>query len=185
MLHITLSPEQRTDPEVDELGRDRYGFSETMSPLALYDANHGGWKLGARAHSERFYLASFGGTVQQAVEIESIEPLLRRPDRSVIIGKVLGPGHPVHDKYVGKTSPIQGVRNPITYFEDDTIEQALNTRPCRCGCGGVLTGKEFLPGHDQTALHARVKEIGTVADFLDWFDVVRGRAGSAQPVKRG
>lgn len=173
MLHLTLSAEQPADPEVDELGRDRYGYSPTMSPLALYDANHGSWRLGARAHSERYYLASFGGTVRQAVEIESIEPSPRRPERSVINGKVLQAGHPVFDKYVGKTSPIQNARNPVTYF-DDALDKTLDTQACRCACGGQVAGKDFLPGHDQTALHARVKQIGTVADFLDWFDVVRG-----------
>lgn len=171
MLHITLSPERRTNPEDDDLWRDRVGFSPTMSQIALYDANHGGWKLGARAHSERYYLATFEGIVRQAVEIESIEPAPNRPDRSVINGTILGPGHPVYEKYVGKPSPVQGVRNPITYFSDETPD----ARECRCGCGGQVTGKDFLPGHDQTALHERVKEIGTVADFLDWFDVVRGK----------
>jgi len=169
VLHITLSKERSIDPEEDDLARDRVGYSATMSQLALYDANHGCWKLGPRAQNERYYLASFGGIVRQAVEIDRIAPAPRRPDRSVVHGRILEAGHPVHDKYVGKTSPVQGVRNPITYFEDET----LSGRPCLCGCGAEATGRDFLPGHDQTALHARVKEIGTVADFLVWFDQLR------------
>lgn len=168
MLHITLGPERPVDPEQDELGRDRVGFSPTMSALALYDANHGCWKLGPRASRERYMIVSFGGIVQQAVEIKSIEPV-ERSNRSVVNGTILCAGHPVYDKYVGKTSPVQGMRNPVTYFDDD-----VDGQPCRCGCGGSATGRDFLPGHDQTALHARVKQIGTVAEFLDWFDVVRG-----------
>ena len=94
-------------------------------------------------------------------------------DPSVVHGTILGEGHPVYDKYVGNASPVQGVRNPVTYFDD-----VADGRPCRCGCGGVATTGDFLPGHDQAALHARVKQIGTVAEFLDWFDIVRG-VGSA------
>jgi hypothetical protein len=181
MIHITLSREHSLeDPSADPLGRDRVGFKETMSPAALYDANHGTWVLGARAWKERYALFTFGGVVQQAVEISSIEKVIHREstdtrdDRSVIHGTILEAGHPVYDRYVGKASPVQGVRNPVTYF-DDNIEDATSAgRPCRCGCGGVVASKDFLPGHDQTALHARVKQIGTVAEFLDWFDIVRG-----------
>jgi hypothetical protein len=45
-----------------------------------------------------------------------------------------------------------------------------------------VTGADFLTGHDQTALHDRVRQIGTVAEFLDWLDVVRG-AHSHPPTK--
>lgn len=66
------------------------------------------------------------------------------------------------------------MRNPITYFTDDAFDKTSDAHECRCGCGGEVAGRDFLTGHDQTALHAR-KEIGTVADFLDWFDVVRSK----------
>lgn len=169
MLHITLGPERPVDPQVDDLGRDRVGFSPTMSPLALYDANHGCWKLGPRASKQEYMLVSFEGIVRQAVEIEAIEPVARG-GRSVVHGTILGAGHHVYDKYVGKVSPVQGMRNPITYFDDEA-----DGRPCRCRCGGLVAGRDFLPGHDQTALHDRVRQIGTVAEFLDWFDIVRGQ----------
>lgn len=168
MLHITLGPERAVDPSEDELGRDRVGFSPTMSDLALYDANHGCWKLGPRARKERYMIVSFEGIVRQAVEIESVEPV-ERGNRSVVHGRILGSGHPVHDRYVGRPSPVQGVRNPVTYFEDD-----VDGLPCRCGCGGSVQGRDFLPGHDQRAIHERINQIGSVTEFLDWFDVVRG-----------
>lgn len=169
MLHITLGPEAPTDPSKDDLGRSTIGFSPRMTPHELYEANHGCWKLGARAQNERYYLASFDGIVRQAVEIDRVEKSSPDGTRSVIHGAILRPGHPVYDKWVGKRSPVQGVRNPITYFEDEA-----DGRPCRCGCGGTSLGKDFLPGHDQTALHDRVRQIGTVAEFLTWFDIVRG-----------
>ena len=174
MIHITLGPEKSVDPAKDALGRDRIGFSETMSPLALYDANHGTWVLGPRALKEQYALVTFQGIVRQAIEIEDIErvtgvePGDRQEGRSVIQGRVLSSGHPVHDEYVDKESPVQGVRNPVTYFE--APEEG---RPCLCRCGAMVQGRDFLPGHDQTALHARVKQIGSVADFLKWFDTVR------------
>jgi hypothetical protein len=168
MLHITLGPERVVDPDTDKLGRDRIGFSETMSDLALYDANHGCWKLGPRADKEQFVIFSYGGIVRQAIEIDDIAQV-GEAGRSVINGKILRAGHPVYDKYVGKSSPVQGVRNPVTYFDDE-----VDGRPCKCECGGSVVGRDFLPGHDQTALHDRIKQIGTVAQFLDWFDIVRG-----------
>lgn len=168
MLHITLAAQREVDPTVDELGRDRVGFKDTMSPGALYDANHGCWKLGARATKEQYMVLSFEGVIRQAVCIDRIEPVGTR-GRSVVHGQVLVPGDAVYDKYVNKESPIQGVRNPVTYFDDD-----VDAAPCRCGCGGSVSGRDFLPGHDQTALHDRIRQIGSVADFLDWFDVVRG-----------
>jgi hypothetical protein len=95
-------------------------------------------------------VVSFEGTVRQAVEIDSIEPATggtrsgNRSNRSVVHGSILRAGHPVFDKYVGKTSPVQGMRNPVTYFEDEADGQ-----PCRCERGGSVSGRDFLPGHDQ------------------------------------
>lgn len=182
MLHITLGPARTIDPTTDELGRDRTGFAPTMSELALYDAVHGCWVLGERAHRERYVLFTYDGIVRQAVEIDRIEQVTHRDqqdtrdNRSMIHGTILRPGHEVYDSYVGNPSPVQGVRNPVTYFDAPAIGH-----PCRCGCGDTVTGKDFLVGHDQTALHDRVRQIGTVAQFLDWFDIVRRTAPESRP----
>jgi hypothetical protein len=167
MIHITLGDKRPVDPSIDELQRDTVGFSEDMTDAELYTANHGCWRLGPRAERERFMLASYGGIVRQAVEIEAIEPVARG-GRSVIHGEILSVGHPVYDKFVGQPSPVQGVRNPITYIDDD-----LDEARCLCGCGEGVVGRDFLPGHDQIAIHARIKQIGSVPDFLAWFDEVR------------
>jgi len=176
MIVITLGPEQMLEPGEDDLGRDRVGYSRTMSPAALYDANHGTWHLGERASRERYALIAFQGKVVQAIEIRSIEPVAgtyagrESSRRSVIHGEVLAKGHPIHDKYVAKPSPIPPQRNPVGYYdapEDHT--------PCLCGCGEATpAGKDFITGHDQTALHNRVRQIGTVRQFMDWFDSVHG-----------
>lgn len=41
---------------------------------------------------------------------------------------------------------------------------------CHCGCGEPVATGWFLIGHDQKALHARVAKVGTVREFIDWFD---------------
>lgn len=61
------------------------------------------------------------------------------------------------------------MRNPVTYVRSP-FDRGL---PCQCGCGEFAArSKPFVQGHDQTALHDRVRRIGTVADFLRWFDNV-------------
>jgi hypothetical protein len=175
MIIITLGPERKLEAGEDDLGRDRVGYNPAMSPGALYDANHGTWHLGERASRERYALVAFEGTVVQAIGINSIEPVAgtyagrETSKRSVVHGDILNDGHPVHDRYVGRPSPIPPQRNPVGYFdapEDHT--------PCLCGCGEPTpAGKDFIAGHDQTALHDRVRQIGTVKEFIEWFDNLR------------
>lgn len=174
MIQIKVVDEKYIDPATDELGRDRIGFKPGMSAAAMYDANHGSWVLGPRAERERFAVFVWNETVIQVVEIERIERLGdSTSDRSVIHGKILTEGHPVYDAYFGQPAPNPGVRNPVTYFTSKVKLDGLDPEQlCRCGCGAPSKGKEFLPGHDQTALHDRVRMIGTVAEFLDWFDAL-------------
>jgi hypothetical protein len=70
--------------------------------------------------------------------------------------------------YVGSPTPARavGVRNPITYLN----ETEAFGRQCGCGCGQVVFESDFVRGHDQTALHQRVSQIGTIREFLRWFD---------------
>jgi hypothetical protein len=173
MIHITMGSE-RPPTEQDPLGRDRVGFSETMSPGALYDANHGCWVIGTNHRNERYVLFSYRGIVRQAVEIQRIkvvkvrEPGDTRDDRCVIDGTILEAGHPVYDTYVGQQQPVERHRNPVRYFNSPLDTQ----HACLCGCGGAVAGRDFLSGHDQTALHQRVAKIGTVTDFIAWFDAL-------------
>lgn len=173
----TLPAEQR---ELDALKRDRVGFSPTMSDLALFDANRGMWVISEeRARSEQFALFVWSGDWhgKLAVEITGVEKRFhpyKQAMRSKVDGDILHEGHPIYDAYVGKRCPLPPGRNPVRYFqapEEDTL--ASTDYRCRCGCGDVApVGKDFKPGHDQTALHQRVKKIGTVAEFLDWFDAL-------------
>lgn len=56
-------------------------------------------------------------------------------------------------------------RTPITYFDSP-----LGNRGCNCGCGKSIGRGDFLPGHDQRAVHERIARVGTVMDFIAWFD---------------
>lgn len=165
MLHITLGPARPVDPNVDELGRSRVGFDENMTAQALYEANRGCWVLGARADREQYALVSFDQVVQQAIAIDRI--VLAAPGRSrrAIEGRILVTGDPVYDAYVNKPTPVGRVRNPITYFE-----APVGRRLCFCGCGEEVSLGHFLSGHDQRAIHERIARVGTVVDFLRWFD---------------
>lgn len=163
MLHITLGPKRDVDPAVDGLGRTTIGFDENMSKEDLYRANRGCWVLGSRADQEDYALISYGGTVRQAIKIDAIVPTAG--GRRAIEGQILAQGDPVYENYVSKKSPVTGVRNPVTYFTP-----AVGQRLCACGCDGTVEKGAFLPGHDQRAIHARVSKVGTVLDFINWFD---------------
>lgn len=47
-------------------------------------------------------------------------------------------------------------------------------RDCKCGleeCNEMVSpGSIFAPGHDQKAIHARIKDYGSVEDWLAWED---------------
>lgn len=164
MLHITLGDRRPVAPETDELGRDHVGYEPGMSEQDMYIANRGCWVLGERADSERYVLFSHKGIVRMAVAIDRIEET--SSNRRAIVGQVLQPGDRVHDIYVGGPAPVQGVRNPITYVDDPRFDR----KECACGCGTEVTRGDWVPGHDQRALHTRIAQIGTVKQFIEWFD---------------
>ncbi|MEU3980683.1 hypothetical protein AB0F77_11315 [Streptomyces sp. NPDC026672] len=163
MIHITLGAMRYVSPKEDQLGRDHVGWDPNMDDEALFRANRGCWVLGERADREQYALLSAGGVVRQAIEIDRLVAV--SGGRRAIEGRFLEAGHPVHDAYVGKPQPVEPARNPVTYFESPHA-----ARTCGCGCEAPVTLGWFLPGHDQKALHDRVAKIGTVHQFIDWFD---------------
>ena len=110
-----------------------------------------------------------------AARIDTIIDAPGKPGRKIIEGEPLPEDHPVYQAYVGQpTPPSARVRNPVTYF-DSTV----GGWPCGCGCGEEIFAGEFVRGHEQTALHQRVAQIGTIPEFLRWFDAVRAGAEPA------
>jgi len=134
-------------------------------------------ELGARAHRESYVLLSHNERheVVMAARIDKIIDAPGKPGRKIIEGELLPGDHPVHQAYVGQPTPDSArVRNPATYF-DSTVGGWL----CGCGCGKEIFAGEFVRGHEQTALRQRVAQIGTIPEFLRWFDAVRAGAEPA------
>jgi hypothetical protein len=163
MIHITLGPMRYVNPKGDQLSRDHVGWDPHMDDEALFRANHGCWVLGERAEREQYALLSAEGVVRMAIEIDRLRPV--DGGRKVMEGRYLVPGDEVYDAYVGRESPVEPTRNPVTYFDSPH-----GGRMCHCGCGETVATGWFVIGHDQRALHARVAKIGTVREFIDWFD---------------
>ncbi len=163
MIHIKLG--RRVEARADDpLGRGHIGWEPGMTDQQTYEAGRGAWVLGAKADRERYMLITADGVVRQAIEIHRLVQVTG--SRRAVEGAVLPAGHPVHDTYVGKPSPVPAsVRNPVTY-----IDSALDAKACACGCGEATTTGWFVPGHDQRALHERVARIGSVYEFIQWFD---------------
>jgi len=69
-------------------------------------------------------------------------------------------------RYVGKSSLLASPRSPVGYIASPFDER------CNCGCGEVVAGMPYARGHEQTALHDRVRKIGIVDEFIGWFDAM-------------
>ncbi|MFI7068520.1 hypothetical protein ACIBL3_46560 [Kribbella sp. NPDC050124] len=147
---------------------------DAMSDEEIFEVGRGNWVLGERADQERYVVIGTGaqdgisGKVRVAAEIEEIVDTDERRRNSTkfrrrIEGTMLGPGHPVYDEWVGKEMPPY--QNPVNYQPTHHDQ-----RNCRCGCGEVVMQGAFMPGHDQRAIHERIAKIGSVADFIRWFD---------------
>ena len=162
MIVITIRAEHSLSAP-DELGRTRAGYRPGMSDEELYEAARGCWVLGPQADREHYALVVYDGIVRQAIEIDRL--VNTTGGRRAIEGSVVELGHAVYETYVGKKSPVPPQRNPIRYFDSP-----VGHKRCRCGCGEVVPSGDFVVGHDQKALHERIKKVGTVAQFLDWFD---------------
>lgn len=167
MIHIKLGP-TRPAAEDDTMGRDYVGWSPEQNPLDLFERNRGRWKFGARARQERYavFSSTVTGTIVLVVEIDDFEDV--GGGKSAIVGTVLEPGDPVHDGLIGQPS-LDQYRNPVTYVENHPLDRP---RTCGCGCGGVVAGaRQFLPGHDQRAIHERIAaQWGSTMGFIRWFD---------------
>ncbi|GLX21274.1 hypothetical protein [Streptomyces lavendulae] len=82
-----------------------------MSPEIVYALNRGCWSLGeaAEEHTVALFASTGDGIVRLAVAIERIEDAgeIDGDKKRAVVGTVLRPGHPVHDRYVGHRAPEQ------------------------------------------------------------------------------
>lgn len=175
MIHLKLG---RKRPvlleEHDEMHREWVGYEPSMPPQTIYEQNRGTWVLGARADREQYAVFSDTeeGLIRCVVRLTGIEST---GNKRAIVGDILEPGDPVHDALIGQPAP-DSFRNPITYPPDPGKSDT-----CACGCGAPVPGRRnFVPGHDQRAVHARIAaRWGSTIAFLDWFDDTYGRPDSA------
>jgi hypothetical protein len=166
----------------DPLGRDWTGRFPRMTEDEAYAAGRGAWKLGPRADNETFALIAKNNgdrAVLAAIEIDTITPADADGRRS-IVGRVLADGHPVRDAYLHRRDPLDNEsRNPVGYVELPEEDQ-FRLRACACGCG-TETKRDFAPGHDQKAIHDRIKTHfeGSTLAFIHWMDQYGPAAASA------
>lgn len=169
-INFKLGPVRDIAPDEDDMGRSWVGFSPTHSAQQIYEQNRSIWLLGPRAARERYATFSVDGTVCVVVEIDRIEEVPAKDpgkrSKSAVVGRVLQPGHPVHDELIGQ--PVDQHRNPVTYLEERSGAQ----QTCACGCGAAVAGhRVFMPGHDQRAVHERItRQWGNTLGFINWFD---------------
>lgn len=163
MIVITLNDKKFVDRSLDGLGREWVGYDTSMTPEEIYERNRGCWHLGSRADKESFALFTHKGVGVLAMEIHGIAEDTKRPGRRILEGKVLGAGDPVHDNFVGRA--VDTSRNPVRY-----IDSEYDATACLCGCGEQVVRRDFASGHDQRAIHERIAKVGTVREFLAWFD---------------
>jgi hypothetical protein len=169
MIQITLGRyDYQPDQNDDFLPRNHSGWHQAMTDQDVMTSARGWWVLNlARAERERYAVVTAQGNAILTIEITEWRTKTGpNGTRHAFDGKILGPGHPVHDRYVGKPLPAAS-RNPIHYIADPADPSGT----CKCGCGQA-TGGTWVTGHDQRAIHERIGRDfgGDVAAFIDWYD---------------
>lgn len=103
-------------------------YRHNMSPLELYEATRGVWKLGTRCMNAQYAFAVFEGVVREVYAIESWHSAaatsyttrdasqLKTTGRREFLGRVADPT--VRDTYVGRSVARQfpqGLQSPVVY----------------------------------------------------------------------
>src|SRR6266516_2178974 len=120
MLRIKLG--QRTyvgDKQANHpfLPRQHAGWDPSMTDREVYDAARGWWRLNQRAEQEKYAIVVAGGRCRLAIEIKEWR---KEGDRRAFAGRILQPGNPVHDKFVGSPDPAESTsRFPVLYLADE------------------------------------------------------------------
>lgn len=168
MLRIKLGTRRYvgdTEGEDEFLPRQHCGWDPTMTEQEVYDAARGWWRLNHRAEQERYAVVVAGDAVVMAIEIDSWRT---QGDRRAFAGRILPFDNAVHQKFVGQPDPANSTsRFPVLYLADE-----LDNATCRCGCGGTVSRGEWVQGHDQRAIHQRIRDDfdGSIGAFIDWYD---------------
>lgn len=132
VINIRLVERVPMGEEYDSLGRDWYGYDPAVSPDTLWAHNRGRWSLKAAAiDNERWVAFNYQSHVVLVAELtgdmhETVADDQPGRFKKALIGRPLGPGHPVHDALIG--SFVDYVRNPSTYGPDPDISDSVLER---------------------------------------------------------
>ncbi|GAA1100456.1 MULTISPECIES: hypothetical protein [Nocardiopsis] len=162
--------ERQTD---DALGRDAIGYFPRMTETEAWEAGRGLWRLNLKVVSRERFAVIVGQDLVRAVAgiTDVTAHMTGLGPKKALEGDLLGPGHPMYDRYINQPDPLANdSRNSIAY--GDLPEEAqFRTRDCACGCDQSTT-HDFVPGHELRAIQARVREHfgGSVLSFITWLD---------------
>jgi hypothetical protein len=180
VLIITLGARKRNDESDDKfLPRTHVGWEPGLSDEQVYEAGRGWWRMAEGAEGERLALIVGGGVVRLAVGIDKWAP--PEDGRRAFAGRILNSGDPVHRRFVGQPDPSGSTsRNPARYWKAKDVPGQYT--PCLCACGAEVRN-QWLPGHDQRAIHARITRDfdGNVGKFVAWYDSVIAPPGARLP----
>jgi hypothetical protein len=165
------------------MDREWVGYRPTLTGEEVFEQNRGMWYLRPdKVEKERYATFSFRGKIVTVAEIAGVQTLpwqspRGRRDKQALTGRALAAGHPAYEHFIDRL--VSGTsRNPVSYIDDPEPRPAPEPNSCTCGCGTpVPEGKNFVPGHDQRAVHERIaRQWGDTLGFVRWFD-------EAYPVK--
>lgn len=180
MIQLKLGPARPVDPGSDDMGREWVGWTPDQTEEQLYERNRGLWLLGPKADRQRYavFTSIQTGLIVAVVEVAEIESY--PGGKRAIVGTALGPGHLVRDQLHGQPA-LDNHRNPMTY-----PDHPLDVNQCACGCGEAApAGRDFQPGHDQRAVHARIThQWGSILQFITWYDDTYGAPPQLATVSR-
>jgi hypothetical protein len=118
-INFKLKPVRTFSPEGDDMDRSWVGYDRSHPPQRTYEQNRGVWWIGPRAESERWATFSADGHIKVVVELDGLETIPSKKGtraKRAIVGRVLAPGHPVHDYFIDRA--VNTHRNPVSYIPD-------------------------------------------------------------------
>ena len=133
-----------------------------MAPEEVYERNRGCWHLGARADKEQFAVFSYKGEGVLAMEIRGLVEDPKRPGRRILEGEILG--RVIRCTTGGWVRRPRRTETPCGTSTPSSTRRSAGADVARLSCTTIS------PGHDQRAIHDRIAKLGSVKDFLDWFD---------------
>lgn len=176
-INFKLSDVRAIDRADDPMDREWVGYRPTLNGEEVFAQNRGMWYLCLdKVEEEHYATFSYKGKIVVVAEITDVDTLpwkdpRGRRDKQALTGRALGPGHSAYEYFIARL--VSGTsRNPVSYIDDPEPRPAAEPGTCACACGTpVLTGKSFVPGHDQRAVHERIaKQWGDTLGFIRWFD---------------